>query len=495
MSETHHLQSPPGFVLESADSVRFGPEYGRDEQERNRQMLFGELLCGLLMGEQLWTNAVFLFDSRGAVEVLSAIARASKRNKDPKQFLPFFLSVYPSDRDTWVDKQRDWENPGELYLRCYAHRLNNINFNLSATPELNMDQARRKQLASEVRAIATDGGSIQDIKVNCTLDEMKHLDSLFHIDCYIRSWLGSASKIGFKQYVGSNGEFPIRLNRTDWQNDYLDGKKVGSLRYFLEKADQKANETTNPFNATAECKDVLRAALNLQATDIAFNNRSEFRKWIGCQGYSITSPVYRVLTELIDGHYVRTQQSVLTFADREVTSPASQSRDSQDGERWASATMQTCLTSRNKNPSWQFINEIKTAISDTPLRIDLDTIADCFTNYMESPDRRSDLLYYHQLLSEARKYQGNQKGQGKSHGSNCLKRLGDIANKCCNGINSHLSKSCNVNFYFNITDPTTGAGSLTFVYLQNKAINQCTANPQVVSGDQSEGTSHAIRQP
>jgi hypothetical protein len=65
--------SSDGFVLESADSVRFGDEYNPEERERNRQILFGELLCGLLMGEPVWTNAIFAFDSAGMVQVLGAI--------------------------------------------------------------------------------------------------------------------------------------------------------------------------------------------------------------------------------------------------------------------------------------------------------------------------------------------------------------------------------------------------------------------------------------
>lgn len=90
-----------GFVLESADSVRFGPEYNEEERERNRQMLFGEILCGLLMGEQVWTNAIFAFDSQGMVEVLGALARAFVRTPGKEQFLPFIISAYPGDKDPW----------------------------------------------------------------------------------------------------------------------------------------------------------------------------------------------------------------------------------------------------------------------------------------------------------------------------------------------------------------------------------------------------------
>lgn len=487
----------PGFVLESADSVRFGPEYTADEQEWNRQMLFGEMLCGLLMGEQLWTNAVFAFDSRGTVEVLGAIARAFIRRPRSEQFLPFLLSVYDQDKDTWSSQWRKWQTPGELYLRCYAHRLNNLDFQLSATPELGQDQARRKRLAGEICRLAETGGGLDDIKTVCSDAEADHLRNIFDIDRYFRSWLDSAAAADFESYASKNAQlsFPIRLNRAGWADAYADNDAVRSLRYFLEKAVGLLGSNSVVEILPPEPVQVLQDAIQqLAATDTAFKDRSSFRTWLKGQGHPEQSVVYRLLTELTDGHYVRTQQSVLTYADREITSPASQSPSSQAGEKWATATMRACLKNKDISQSWQFINEIKAASSLHPLKIDLDNIAAHFADYITHPERRRDLLTYHELLDHARRDQMSKSRQPIGEMSASVMRLPDFAKICCNNINLHLSATCGVGFRFNTNDAATGAGSLTFVYLENQATNQCTGTPLEVAGQQSEGASNEISQ-
>ena len=110
--------SSDGFVLESADSVRFGDEYNPEERERNRQILFGELLCGLLMGEPVWTNAIFAFDSAGMVQVLGAIARAFHRESArSNQHLPMIIAAYGGDVLPGQKTARPWSNPNEFFLR------------------------------------------------------------------------------------------------------------------------------------------------------------------------------------------------------------------------------------------------------------------------------------------------------------------------------------------------------------------------------------------
>ena len=484
---SHH---PPGFVLESADSVRFGPDYTPDEAERNRQMLFGELLCGLLMGEQFWTNAVFAFDSRGAVEALGAVARGFLRCNGRDQFMPFILSVYPQDKDTLENQSdRPWRNPGELFLRCYAHRLNNPDFILSATPDLNHDTCRRRCLAAEIGRISRTGGMVDDIQTSCSSLEQEHLRNILGIDRYFRSWLGDAVDAEFDGFASSaeGRSSPIRLNRLDW-SAFNNGEGFKKLRFFLQMAE---SQSRTEVEIPQEPLGVLREALQLPDGHAAFKNRSSFRVWLGNQGHSQQSEVYRMLTELSDGHYVRTQQSVLTFADREVTSPASPSTSSQAGEKWASATMKACTTGGLPGRSWQFINEIKAATAAKPLRIDLDSIAQHFADYMCHPVRRRELLEYHQLLAHARREMTNPGGTGTFS----MQRLVDVATGCCNNINAQLSRNFGVRFQFNANDQSTGAGSLTFVYLDNVAISQCTGPSQAVTQGQSEGAAHPLSPP
>lgn len=494
--QTFLLQNAPGFVLESADSVRFGSEYSEEEREWNRRVLFGELLCGLLIGEQFWTNAVFAFDSRGAVEVLGAVARAFQRKPDKEQFLPFMIAVYPGDRDTWENTMRPWQNPGELYLKCYAHRLNKTDFQLSATNSLDKDFDRRKQLANEIIKLANTGGNSGDIETHCDEDEARHLKNIFDIDRYFRSWLGNSATSNFQDYIHSQAflHAPIRLNRSRWEDSFIEGGDFAKVRYFLDKAEKLTENSELASRLPAESLMALRDALKLPTDHIAFNDRSRFRLWLREQGFKSESNVYRILTELVDGHYIRTQQSELTFADREVTSPASQSTNSQLGENWASATMQSCLKESFAGKSWQFINEINTVQSNQPLQLDLDNIATHFADYVANPQRRSELQHYHQLLHQARQNPQVRATQASTSASR-LNRLADFAIKCCNNINDHLSRSCNVSFQFNINDPATGAGSLTFVYLDNYAISQCTGDPQAISDNQSEGSTNSIIHP
>ena len=139
-----------GFCLESADSVRFGPEYSLHEKRRSQLVLFGEALCGLLLGEKLWTNAVFAFESQGLVSVMAAICRAFTAQTLPQTYVPFALSIYAGDFDQFQQKPNvPWNKPGEVLLRCYANRLHAVvgtsrPFQLSATARLDSDASRRQ---------------------------------------------------------------------------------------------------------------------------------------------------------------------------------------------------------------------------------------------------------------------------------------------------------------------------------------------------------------
>jgi len=467
------LDTAPGFVLESADSVRFGPEYTAAEQERNRQVLFGEMLCGLLMGEQFWTSAVFAFDSRGTVEVLGAVSRAFQRKRGSgEQFLPFIISAYAGDKVPQSGLDREWENPAEFFLRCYAHRMwNHGGFKLSATPDLENDEVRRRQLAEQLlNASGKPMLDLNELKLEGGV-EARHFQDISDIDQFLRSWFGAAATSPFQKYLTDTNvqERPVRLNRGGWKQRYARPDSIPKLRYFLDRAVRSPVFKALRF-ARNEVAQVLSSVLSLPEDHSCFVNRTAFRNWLRApgQGLSETSDTYRILIELVDGHYIRTQCAELAFAQREVTSPASRTEASQLGEIWAAQAMESCLSSPGGNSSWQFINEIGVAVTPNPPALDLDKVAKTFAAYMDHPDRWNELKVYHEHLATARTMHAKPADAGDA-----FKRLQDHVEGCVNSINAHMHDT-GTQFHFNVNDSTTCAGSLTLTFSGNQATSQCT---------------------
>ncbi|MCO6454675.1 MAG: hypothetical protein J5I93_05170 [Pirellulaceae bacterium] len=503
MAANHPVPSR-GFVLESADSVRFGPEYTPSEVERNRQVLFGELLCGLLMGESIWTNAIFAFDSAGMVEVLGAVSRAFLRTPDREQFLPFIVSVYPGDHDPWTGQSRLWQNPAELFLRCYAHRLANCGgFQLSATPKLESDADRRTRLANSLRQMAETGNT--SIPAGVVPDEQRHFANILSIDQYLRSWLGARQSADFQAYCEHvSADMPIRKNLEGWQHRYesLPDSSPGAiarLRFFLEQAAHIGERWEPGGSSFAEGRRTLQEVLGLPDDHACFKNRTAFRSHLKQIGLTVDSDTFRLLIELADGHYIRTQYTELTHTAREVTSPASKSEASQIGETWAAQTMQACLKSADAIRPWQFINRIQAVPSKTPVELDLDQIAAAFADYVAHPDRRAELNQYHALLRWARSEQSS----GREAGDEVRRSFGallDHVSICIKNINQHMAGT-GTEFHFNVNDQQTCAGSLTLTFLENRSTSQCTGSreasaidpePLPKGAEQSEGSNNCL---
>lgn len=469
--------SSDGFVLESADSVRFGDEYDPEERERNRQILFGELLCGLLMGEPVWTNAIFAFDSAGMVQVLGAIARAFHRESArSNQHLPMIIAAYGGDVLPGQKTARPWSNPNEFFLRCYAHRLDNIvGFTASATPELDKDTDRRKKIAAAMiqHAESPVACNLDDLRAELkSQQEISHFRDLYSIDGFLRSWYGLAGKNqSFADYASEQElhGHPVRLIR-DWTTDQPRFKDSGvkHLRRYCEQALEIAKEIKTELGFFLEAQGLLRLELENPNND-AFNNRTLFRKKIK----PLSSPeVYNVLVELADGHYVRMQYTELTRSAREVTSPAGTDPAAALGEIWANATTRSLMIHPDLVQSWQFITKLKSRPSASTGPLDLDGIAFRFADFMTDPDRRNDLSTYQRLLSYAR---AAQIGSDLDRRKYCFDALYRHVTQCCEKINIQMN-DVGVNFAFNPLESCSLTGSLTMSYLEHVAISQATGD-------------------
>lgn len=505
---------PPGFTLESADSVRFGPEYTDEEQERNRQVLFGEALCGLLFGEPLWTNAVFAFDSRGMIEVLGALSRAFEERKREVQFLPFRMAVYPGDADSWANAFRPWENPAEIFLRCYSHRLRNHGFQLSATPGLEPDRDRRTEIAEIIRKASETGQFPGDLTTRGP-GEAGHFMNIASIDKFLRSSLGPAGSVTFDAFAQRSdiSDFPIAKNREGWERRYGAGKDFSSIPGFFESAISCVPEKHAGKDYVDSALAILKKCVDRSKIDEVFRkeklrNRSSVRNYLkddkDGEGLKDSDETFRVLIEMLDGHYMSSQYSELTFASREVSSPASLSPSSQAGEDWATATKRNCLVASESSRRWQFINKISAVAGLGTLKIDLDGIADRFADYVAHPERRADLFKYHRLLTQARSAQEGIGGRGASDAR--FEELSDHVHDCVDRINRHMTET-GVEFHFNENQKETKEGSLTLSYLKlsfpgAKAMSQMTGpedadtrdyDEQIRPGENaSEGGSHSI---
>ncbi|MEO0445401.1 MAG: hypothetical protein AAF191_04925 [Verrucomicrobiota bacterium] len=441
MSDTTEYP-PPGFTLESADSVRFGDDYNPEERERNRQIMVGEALSGLLLGEPIWTNAVFAFDSIGMVELLGAVSRAFANAN--LHFVPLRMSVYPADQDTFTNSSglRQWESFQEILLRAYANRLRKARpkdrFILSALPELNQDICRRRRIAGALKKIAGSEWDPSDIPALKCERERQHFANLWAIDRFLR--VKTKSRTVGEERVAFDPAFPdtpIRKNQEDWRKRYRteadEPSPIESLKGFAGRAVAVGKDLRlRDFDLFRESVDLLTAlSRDEEAGKIScFQNRSIFRRYLVDRGCS--DQQYRVLVELVDAQYTLTQYSELAWGGRDVTSPASDDRASQIGEFWAQAVTNS-LRRGGVSRSFEFVNRIeaKAAVGSEGRALDMDKVFQAFSEMMATPEKRSLLLMYHGSLHQAR---NAQEGPNSDH----LTKLSDHTHRMVDMVNEAL---------------------------------------------------------
>ena len=145
--------------LESADSVRTNPALEQSEIHSNR--FFAEAFCRLLMGEQICSGQVPLFDSYGAVlfyaDLLAAIDRLRNEEDVFLTNRPLIMSHYPGTSAAHV-----WEGDGvekRIFAETLASRLGNPGFLPSSIPEFQESDSMgdsQKRENQERRAIIGD---------------------------------------------------------------------------------------------------------------------------------------------------------------------------------------------------------------------------------------------------------------------------------------------------------------------------------------------------
>lgn len=431
-----------GFCLESADSVRFGPEYSLEEQRRSQLILFGEMLCGILLGERFWSNAVFAFESKGLVSTLAAICRAFKGKKLPQTYFPFCLAVYPGDGDTFTGNKEDWRNPEEVLLRCYANRLNSVvvkddagrvvqdGFQLSATPSLNENAKLRKALAEQMRQMALDGSRAEEsgflsLLEQETLAEVPHFQDVFEIDAYLKELLGDARKSDFGSFMeGPRHNSALQLNNDGWQDQYKPNS-ITRLRPFLLEANEIMGrlimgrlpsmlDQVGVQELAQSAQEILKTTLELEFESpendpcrnrTAFRNRVREILGLGQEklGDCTEHQIFRTLIELADGHYMRTQYTELTLAAREVTSPASDSLASRLGEELAKLTTQACLKDPQRVTPWRFVSNIACSVPELIPHVDMQCLAEKFSQAFENPSLIPKLQEMHNGIARVRR--------------------------------------------------------------------------------------------
>ena len=455
----------PTFCLESADSVRLGPEYNKQEKLRNSRVLIGEALSALLLGETIGTNAVFAFESRVLVELLAALSKALKKKK-VRAFLGFQMSVYDCDRDTFSLSRplHKWSTPGEIYLRCYAHRIQNVlststdgtpkGFQLSATPKLNEDPARRREVAKHLLDYAMTRDKAARKRLCNTIKalvplEQRHFENVLKIDEFIQWSLGDHVNQEYSKYadvVGSRdqGDLMIVPIKEGWKSKYDEGTTdpAGFLRFatqdeIVAAAHERlgSDELIKPINSALEfCKTELFSR-STHADHESFSNRTQFRLLLHERELSPQDPIYRTLIELIDGHYIRTQYTELVGAEREITSPASDDPSSQAGEQWAAVAIRNARKSNAPaEQNFQFVNNIMVhADGEGVLAEDyLDQVAERFVACLKN--HNNDLMALQEHLSNLRDAAGEKERSRLDE----LRELNDQAFEIMKAVNNHL---------------------------------------------------------
>ena len=372
--------------------------------------MVGEALSGLLLGEPIWTNAIYAFDSQGMVELLGAVSRAF--NQVNTHFLPLQMSVFPGDKDSFskATKPRGWESFDEILLRAYAHRLRKASrkdlFILSALPNLNKDVCRRQRIAKVLKKLAGrswDPGDIPSLKP----DEEPHFTNLWAIDQFLRSRTqienGSKGPVPFNP---ENANTPIRQNRNDWDRRYSKDSPIKNLGGFAREAVRTGQDHPLRDHHLFQESVGLLAALaddSEHGKTSCFQNRSVFRQELRHRGCSESQ--YRILVELVDAQYNLTQYTELSWGGRDVTSPASDSRGSQIGEFWAQSTTKA-LRSSASSMAFEFVNRVQTVTqtseSSSPPPLQMDGVFTTFAHVMASPDHGKLLREYHHWLHQAR---------------------------------------------------------------------------------------------
>lgn len=399
---TNHISK--GFTLESADSVRFGDEFSHEEQERNHKILLGEALGGLLLGEKIWSNMVFAFDSLGMVRVLSAFAESFLK-KPNLTFQPFQICAYQGDGGY------DWNQFSEVYSNVVMNRLRNSEFILSSLPSLN-GKPREKEIAFEenerrlnlIEAVSgwSDEPLSQTIFENAGLsdEEFNHFSRIATLDKYIRS-----KCLTTKFSAGEHG-VPVRLNRSP-KNPLED------LTTFLDRAiEPRHHPNTDKFqNADQkEINDLCSAITEIIAIhrsekdpNLPLKNRSSFRTAL--KSKNLGENLYRIGIELADAHYTRSQYRSLCYASREISSPASDTDASKIGEFWAQKTIPDSSLAESEERSLLYTNVIipqKDHETSKAKGVNLGLVCDRFTEWLENSDLRESLKDLQDLMGKAR---------------------------------------------------------------------------------------------
>lgn len=337
-------------------------------------------------------------------------------------------------------------------------------------------------------------------RLKITRAEEGHFENIFSIDRFLRSWLGDAGPAAFDRYCTHAPllESPIRTIRGHWTGRYTEGDEIRKMRRFLEKAASLTDSSHPRDGVFANAGEILGDLLKLPSDHLCFANRTHFRTHLKNLGIPEMSDTFRVLIELVDGHYIRTQYTELSHSAREITSPASQSKASQLGETWATRTMQACLRSSAAIRPWQFINRIQAAPLKSAVKLDLDRIALRFADFVSDTDRLHELEEYRHLLALARAAQGIDGGTNEDARKKFDALLTNVST-CIDKINTHMAGT-GTEFHFNVNDEATCAGSLSLTFAGNESVSQCTgprdsldaARPQRLGTNASEGSNNCF---
>lgn len=198
--------------LESGDSVRTNPKSKHCQHHSNR--FFAEAFSRLLFGEQLRSGHIPMFDSYGAVDFYSRLARALL--KSPKRTFvgnPFVLTHFSG-----MKKDHLWghDQTETIFLSAFAYRVGDPDlarkrgehFILSALSDIEQDWEIRRELALHLEQAANSGPTDSIRKkidaLGMSNQSQLHLDNVFALDDYFRRNL-----VGTVQAVEKAKEYKI----------------------------------------------------------------------------------------------------------------------------------------------------------------------------------------------------------------------------------------------------------------------------------------------
>lgn len=186
--------------LESGDSVRTSPTSGTWQQHSNR--FFAEAFSRLLFGEQLCSGHIPLFDSYGAVDFYSRIAKALLQSNQPAfRATPFVLTHFKGLKQgvEWSTAERP-----SIFLSAFAYRVQdpdmarkvNKHFILSAMSEIDDHWPIRQELGTILEKASITGVTDELRRavevLGLPTQTSEHLERIWTLDDYFRSNLDFA---------------------------------------------------------------------------------------------------------------------------------------------------------------------------------------------------------------------------------------------------------------------------------------------------------------